>query len=783
MAPHLTDDDGDEFGLSSSDESALIAAIDAPSASSAKRTRGADDAGFDQHPAKRATGPAAPAYPTTSPLARKILNERFGLGSFRLEQEAVIARLLAGGSAVVVFPTGGGKSLCYQVPALAFPELDAQQPSPRRGPADGGVTIVVSPLIALMKDQVDALRKRSISAVVMDSSKSRDEHLDTMHRLRAGAVRLLYCAPERLNNEGFVECLRSVRGGVRMVAVDEAHCISEWGHSFRPDYLKVARFVSEIKAERVVCLTATATPKVARDICDAFGIDGAGLFRTPMYRPNLRLLAESTRDKQDLYPKIFASLRRNPGPTIIYVTLQRQSEVLAADLRAQGFKARHFHAGMQTWDKTALQEEFMRQDDMVICATIAFGMGIDKANIRNIIHFDIPRSVEGYSQQIGRAGRDGLQSTCLLCLTPNDLYLQENLTYGDLPSKESVRRFLKDVFSPDHQQLDIGEKFVASHYSQTSEFDIRATTLSILYAKLELQFGFIRATTPQYSKYQYEVVNERHIHGDKSTAAAVIKQHARKAKKYHNIDVDGASRAARCLRADLVRKLNAWNDGNIIELKTSGVEHVYRVLKKLPSADAEIEDILDKLYKQMQERERQDLQRTQAVVNLATESLCFSYRIGEYFGDRGQDLQAGCGHCTWCETKKPVVMPERQPVPTNHAQIGEILRATDARDDPRFLARVAFGITSPRVSKLKLSNHPIFGSLNNHDFLALVRIFTSACNNAPESLESGTQDHPPAKTTGAARASNQGGPSKTSSYRGRGTAQRGTPSRHKRYGR
>lgn len=220
-----------------------------------------------------------------------------------------------------------------------------------------------------MKDQVDALRRRGINAISMDSSKSRDEFLQQNADIREGRVRLLYCAPERLNNEGFVASIKDVRGGVRLIAVDEAHCISEWGHSFRPDYLKVARFVKEIKAERVVCLTATATPKVAQDICNAFEVDSTGLFKTTVYRPNLRLIVEATKTKQDKYPLIFRFLKTHPGPTIIYVTLQKQSEQLADDLRSQGFYAKSFHAGMKTEAKTQLQEEFMRSDKMVVSSS------------------------------------------------------------------------------------------------------------------------------------------------------------------------------------------------------------------------------------------------------------------------------------------------------------------------------------------------------------------------------------------------------------------------------
>lgn len=317
----------------------------------------------------------------------------------------------------------------------------------RQGPAESGITVVVSPLIALMKDQVDALRRKGISAAVMDSTKTKEEYLHIVDSMRDGTLDILYCAPERLNNERFVASMAHVKGGVRLLAVDEAHCISEWGHAFRPDYLKVARFATEIEAERVVCLTATATPLVAKSICKAFDIDEAGLFRTSTFRSNLKLRAMSFDTKVQSYPVLLTLLRAHPGSTIVYVTTQSQTEDLAHRLRLEKFEAQSFHAGMRSDDKFMVQENFMASDNLIIVATIAFGMGIDKPNIRTVIHYDMPRSLEGYSQEIGRAGRDGLDSQCILFLCGEDLHVRESMIRGEVPSKNSVFGLLQSIFS------------------------------------------------------------------------------------------------------------------------------------------------------------------------------------------------------------------------------------------------------------------------------------------------------------------------------------------------
>ncbi|TGO56107.1 hypothetical protein BCON_0082g00200 [Botryotinia convoluta] len=715
----------DEYGFSSGDEADMLDLTNAVDAST--------NHGHKRKASPEQTSSIVKKQAIESPhkvfeSATSALSRNFGFKSFRLKQEQAISRILGGNSAVVVFPTGGGKSLCFQVPALAFEEEDKLLGT--RDEGEHGITLVVSPLIALMKDQVDALVRRGIAAATFDSSKTREDFIQTCNQLRSGKLKLLYVAPERLNNEGFVEQMKYARGGIRLLAVDEAHCISEWGHSFRPDYLKIARFADEIRAERVVCLTATATPRVAQDICDAFKIKYSGLFRTSTYRPNLHLLAESGDRKVTMLPKLKDFLRKHKGSTIIYVTLQKQTENLANMLVEVGLKAKAFHAGMTTEAKTKLQDDFMRSNDMIMVATIAFGMGIDKGSIRNVIHFSVPQSLESYSQEIGRSGRDGKISNCFFFVCGEDLHFRELFARGDLPSLTSIRGLLNDIFDSTAKKLPIGDEIHSSHYNQTKEFDIRPTVLGGIYAQLELGHGLIRATTPLYQKYSY-VANDRMYHSkiksDRSPAAAVIAACGEKKAKFHHIDVDAAARHYNLARNEVIGKLNEWNAEGVLELKASQVLNVYKVTKPLPKTAKEIETIARTIYSSMETREKQALERSEKILQLITGKACFSKKLAQHFGDELPDGKEECGHCQWCLTHKPVEIQLPPPVPFNTMAFKNILNMIEERDDPRFLARVAFGISTPRVTAMKLGKSPIFGSMDDHEFSALLEAFEKEC--------------------------------------------------------
>jgi len=352
---------------------------------------------------------------------REALSTHFGYGGFRPGQEAIIRSVLSGRPTLAILPTGGGKSLCFQLPALLFE----------------GTTVVASPLVALMKDQVDALAARGIPATFVNSSLSEAERKERQARIRAGAYRLVYVAPERFRSSSFRDAIAQVR--VPLFAIDEAHCISSWGHDFRPDYLKLAEACGHLRAERVLALTATATPEVRKDIVRALGLDDPQVFVAGFDRPNLFVEVARASGDQEKVGRILALARRG-GPGLVYAATRRNVEKVVLALRANGIDAVGYHAGMDDAERSAAQESFLRGEVSVVVATNAFGMGVDKANIRFVAHFHVPRSIEAYYQEIGRSGRDGAPSLALLLFNYADVMLQKRMIEGSRPKEETVRK-------------------------------------------------------------------------------------------------------------------------------------------------------------------------------------------------------------------------------------------------------------------------------------------------------------------------------------------------------
>lgn len=353
------------------------------------------------------------------------LKKYFGFDTFKGNQEAIIKNVLEGRDTFVLMPTGGGKSLCYQLPAVMKP----------------GTAIVISPLIALMKNQVDAMRNFSTDddvAHFLNSSLTKTESARVKKYVLTGKAKLLYVAPESLTKEDNIEFLKNV--SISFYAIDEAHCISEWGHDFRPEYRRIRPIIDTIGRSPIIALTATATPKVQHDIQKNLGILEADVFKSSFNRPNLYYEVKS---KQDVTKEIIKYIKNNPGKSgIIYCLSRKKVEEMAETLKVNGIKALPYHAGMDSATRTANQDKFLMEEADIIVATIAFGMGIDKPDVRFVIHYDMPKSLEGYYQETGRAGRDGGEGNCIAYYSYNDILKLEKFMQGKPIAEQEIGKQL-----------------------------------------------------------------------------------------------------------------------------------------------------------------------------------------------------------------------------------------------------------------------------------------------------------------------------------------------------
>jgi len=356
---------------------------------------------------------------------KEYLNKYFGFTTFKGNQEAIIRNVLAGNDTFVLMPTGGGKSLCYQLPALI---LD-------------GTAIIISPLIALMKNQVDNMRSFVVEdgvAHFLNSSLNKAQIQKVKDDIMAGTTKMLYVAPESLTKEENVQFLRQVK--ISFYAIDEAHCISEWGHDFRPEYRRIRPIINEIGQAPLIALTATATPKVQHDIQKNLGMLNATVFKSSFNRPNLYY---EVRPKVNAVKEIIKYIKNNPGKSgIIYCLSRKKVEEMAEVLKVNGIKALPYHAGMDASTRSENQDKFLMEEVDVIVATIAFGMGIDKPDDRYVIHYDIPKSLEGYYQETGRAGRDGGEGQCITFYSYKDIQKLEKFMQGKPVSEQEIGKQL-----------------------------------------------------------------------------------------------------------------------------------------------------------------------------------------------------------------------------------------------------------------------------------------------------------------------------------------------------
>ena len=636
-----------------------------------------------------------------------VLQQLFGFRTFRAGQKEAVESLLGGHSTLAIFPTGSGKSLCYQFVATQLPHL----------------TLVVSPLLALMKDQLEFLHSKGIAAASIDSTLTPEQNKQVMNDVRSGQCKILMVSVERFKNERFRQFIESVQ--VSMLVVDEAHCISEWGHNFRPDYLKLPAYQRELNIPLVLLLTATATKKVKEDMAARFNILPANIIETGFYRSNLNLYVRPVLEPNK-NQALLEEIQKQQGAGIVYVTLQNSAEEVARLLQQQGFAAKAYHAGLDSEIRQGIQQDFMNNKIQVVVATIAFGMGIDKSDIRFVIHYDLPKSIENYSQEIGRGGRDGKLANCTVLANLDGLVTIENFVYGDTPDKSAIERVLNDVktqapamekrvaqdaanpISPSTSNEASVYQWETQINSLSSASNIRQLPLKTLLVQLELA-NVIRPLYAYFAEYKFRFISDKAtilnlFSEERARFLDAVFTHSNMKKVWGVVDFDSIYQHYGAERSRVVAALEYLHEYNHIELTSRLITDVYRVNNDLLHA----RDLATQLAHYFAENERKEVERIAALVSFFEQDTCLSHNLSAYFDDT--QAPEACGHCSVCQGHI-AKLRYSSPIPRpNTEQTREAMNALqthlngkfDGLITPSMYCRFLTGMTMPLFSRFKI---------------------------------------------------------------------------------
>jgi len=653
----------------------------------------------------------------TSQLHRA-LKQTFGFDGFRSGQEQTITQLLNGQSSLSIFPTGSGKSLCYQLTALQLPH----------------VTLVVSPLLALMKDQLAFLASKGIKAASIDSTLKGDEAQTVMAGVRSGEIKILMVSVERFKNERFRQFIQSVP--VSMLVVDEAHCISEWGHNFRPDYLKLPSYCQALNIPLVLLLTATATLKVKMDMAAKFHIQAQHIVQTGFYRSNLDLSVVPVVEAQK-NSLLAQTIHQQQGAGIVYVTLQHTAEMVAQKMQQQGINACAYHAGFDSDTRSQIQQDFMAGKIQVIVATIAFGMGIDKSDIRFVIHYDLPKSIENYSQEIGRAGRDGMPSYCFTLANLDGLNTVENFVYGDTPElagielvinsikKEVVTNHFGDSYGhPSNSQVE--GKWELQILQLSNAANIKQLPLKTLLVQLEL-CGVIEPLYAYFADFKIKLLKPKDeilnsFNEQRKDFLQRIFNATEFKKVWGSLNFDTLLQDQSIERNRVISALEYLEEQQLIVLETKGITEVFNVnLDEL--ADPTLSQ---SLFDYFIDKEEKEIKRIASLVRFFQLDSCLSTNLSRYFDDQNTPTQ--CGHCSVCRgqvahlqhSQINVPWPSDDSLKQGMSDLAE--RLSGKINQPLSLesyCRFFAGMTVPLFGRNKVRQIPGFGSCEQQRYQAI----------------------------------------------------------------
>ena len=641
-----------------------------------------------------ATTPAT--EPTTTPTLtseqlRHSLSQHFSFDGFREGQEQTITQLISGHSTLSIFPTGAGKSLCYQLSAIHLPHL----------------TLVVSPLLALMKDQLAFLKSKGISAASIDSTLTPQENQAVMADVRSGRVKILMVSVERFKNERFREFIKSI--DLSMLVVDEAHCISEWGHNFRPDYLKLPQYRTELNIPLVLLLTATATRKVKKDMAQRFAISPEHIIQTGFYRDNLDLTVLPVNGAAK-NQQLVSTINQQQGVGIVYVTLQQSAEQVADYLQGNGINATAYHAGLGNELRHQIQNDFMQGAIQVVVATIAFGMGIDKADVRFVIHYDLPKSIENYSQEIGRAGRDGLASNCITLANLDGINTVENFVYGDTPEPEAIEYVINNI-----REEMVNGQWELQLLSLSNASNVKQLPLKTLLVQLEL-YGVIKPLYAYFAEFRYKFVETQEkvlarFPGERQQFLQAIFQHTDFKKVWGTLDFDSLYQHYGSERHRVVAAMEYLQEQGLIVLETKKITEVFSV-----DSDALSDpQLVTSLSDYFQDKEQKEVQRIAALVRFFELDRCLTSNLARYFDD--QQAPERCGHCSACRGQKATLEYSQQPQLPDDMQLQTMLMGLKAHLESKagktpslgMYCRFLAGISVPLFNRHKVKALSGFG--------------------------------------------------------------------------